>query len=98
MSGAVSSPDAVGPVLEASELGLAVLSAIKTLNEGVRVQDRGSYLRVHADRRCIVTRQAIEAALGRPVQLPADLELAMPSFRGSLKIDTERAVWEAQKP
>jgi hypothetical protein len=91
-------PDAVGPVLESSELGLAVLSAIQSLNEGVRVQDRGSYLRVHATRRCVVTRQAIEAALGRPVKLPGDLELAMPSFRGTLKVDAERAVWEVQAP
>jgi hypothetical protein len=90
--------DAVGPVLESSELGLAVLSAIQSLNEGVSVQDRGSYLRVHAARRCVVTRQAIEAALGRPVKLPGDLELAMPSFRGTLRIDAERAVWEVQAP
>lgn len=87
----------VGPVLEASELGLAVLAAIQTLNAGVTVHDRGSYLRVEAARRCVVTRQAIEVALGRPVQLPGDLELAMPSFRGSLKIDAERAVWEEPK-
>lgn len=90
--------DAVGPVLEASELGLAVLAAIQSLNQGVSVQDRGSYLRVHAARRCVVTRQAIEAVLGRPVSLPGDLELAMPSFRGCLKIDAERAVWEVQSP
>ncbi len=87
--------DAVGPVLESSELGRAVLCAIQSLNEGVSVQDRGSYLRVHTARRCVVTREAIEAALGRPVKLPGDLELAMPSFRGRLKIDAERAVWEA---
>jgi hypothetical protein len=46
----------------------------------------------------VVTRQAIEAALGRPVKLPGDLELAMPSFRGTLKIDAELAVWELQAP
>ena len=89
---------AVGPVLEPSELGLAVLAAIQSLNDGVRVQDRGAYLRVDAPGRCVVTRQAIEAALGRPVQLPGDLEMAMTSFRGCLKIDAERAVWEAKSP
>jgi hypothetical protein len=92
------SHDVVGPVLESSELGLAVLAAIRSLNEGVRVQDRGSYLRVHAARRCVVTRHAIEAALGRPVCLPGDLELVMPSFRGRLRIDAQRAVWEMQSP
>lgn len=93
MSGA-----SVGPVLEASELGLAVLAAIQSLNLQVVVQDRGSYLRVLSPSRCVVTRQAIELALGRAVRLPADLELAMPSFKGRLRIDSERAVWEAKKP
>jgi hypothetical protein len=45
-----------------------------------------------------VSRRGIEAALGRPVQLPADLELCMPSFRGRLRIDDERATWEARLP
>ena len=88
--------DAVGPVLESSELGRAVLRAIQSLNHDVEVIDRGSYLRVHAARRCVVTRQAIEAALGRPFLLPGDLELAMPSFRGRLMIDADQAVWEVQ--
>jgi hypothetical protein len=44
----------------------------------------------------VVTRQAIEQQLGRPVLLPADLELVMPSFKGRLRIDAERAVWEAK--
>jgi toluene monooxygenase system protein D len=88
--------DAVGPVLESSELGRAVLRAIQSLNHGVQVIDRGSYLRVHTARRCVVTRQAIEAALGRPFSLPGDLELTMPSFQGRLMIDADQAVWEAQ--
>ena len=92
----IRSLDAVGPVLESSELGRAVLHAIQALNQDVQVVDRGSYYRVHTARRCVVTRQAIEAALGRPFQLPGDLEQAMPSFRGRLMIDSERAVWEVQ--
>ena len=88
----------VGPVLEASELGLAVLAAIRSLNAQVLVQDRGAYLRVSSPRRCVVTRRAIEHELGRPVRLPGDLELAMPSFKGRLRIDAEGAVWEAKQP
>lgn len=84
----------VGPVLEASELGRAVMAAIQALNPGATVQDRGAYLRVHAAGRCVVTRTAIEAALGRPVQLPGDLELAMPSFKGRFSVDAEQATWE----
>ena len=88
-------PLSVGPVLLPSELGLAILSAIQAQNVEARVQDRGAYLRVVAPGRCSVTRQAIEAALGRPVRLPGDLELCMPSFKGRLRVDAERAVWEA---
>jgi toluene monooxygenase system protein D len=87
---------AVGPVLLPSDVGLAVLSAIQATNLDVQVQDRGAYLRVLAERRCVVTRQSIEAALGRPVRLPSDLELCMPSFKGTLRVDAERAVWEAR--
>lgn len=88
--------DDVGPVLESSELGLAVVAAIQSLNVAASVQDRGSYVRVLSPSPCVVTRLAIEQRLGRPVQLPADLELAMPSFKGRLRIDAERAVWEAR--
>jgi toluene monooxygenase system protein D len=88
----------VGPVLEASELGLAVLAAIRSLNARVEVQDRGAYLRVSSPSRCVVTRRAIEHELGRAVRLPGDLELAMPSFKGRLRIDADGAVWEATQP
>ena len=91
-------PQTVGPVLLPSEVGLAVLSAIRLDNLDVRVLDRGAYLRVLTQGRCVVTRQGIEAALGRPVRLPSDLELCMPSFKGRLRVDTERAVWEASGP
>jgi hypothetical protein len=85
---------AVGPVLLPTELGLAVLSAIQAQNLDVKVQDRGAYLRVSAESRCVVTRQAIESALGKAVTLPADLELCMASFKGRLRVDSEHAVWE----
>jgi len=88
----------VGPVLLPSDVGLAILSAIQATNSDVQVQDRGAYLRVLAQGRCVVTRQCIEAALGRPVRLPSDLELCMPSFKGRLQVDAERAIWEASAP
>jgi toluene monooxygenase system protein D len=88
----------VGPVLLPSEVGLAILSAIRAMNLDVQVHDRGAYVRVLAQGRCVVTRQGIEAALGRPVRLPSDLELCMPSFKGRLRVDAERAVWEASTP
>ncbi|RYZ08227.1 MAG: monooxygenase [Myxococcales bacterium] len=88
----------VGPVLLPSELGRAVLSAIRAGNPAVRVWDRGAYLRVLSPGRCAVTRAAIEEALGRAFALPADLELCMASFKGRLSVDTERAIWEAAEP
>jgi toluene monooxygenase system protein D len=94
----MTTPPSVGPVLVPSDVGLAVLSAIRAANSSVEVQDRGAYVRVLAPERCVVTRQGIEAALGRPVQLPSDLELCMPSFKGKLWLDAERAVWEAPSP
>lgn len=86
-----------GPVLLPSELGLAVLAAIRAENRAVRVEDRGAYLRVLCSPRCAVSRRGIEAALGRAVQLRADLELCMPSFRGRLRMDDERATWEGAR-
>jgi hypothetical protein len=72
-----------------------VLSALRVENPELRVEDRGAYLRVLGSPGCAVSRRAIEAALGRPVQLASDLELCMPSFRGRLRIDDEHAAWEA---
>ena len=86
---------AVGPVLLPSVLGKAILQAILASNPLVQVQDRGAYLRVLSPQRCAVSREAIEAAFGQPVRLPSDLELCMPSFKGRLRVDAERAVWEA---
>ena len=87
------SAGAVGPVLDAGEVGDAVIAAIRSLNPTVTVEDRGAYRRVLVPERCVVTREAIEVALGRPFQLPGDLELVMPSFTGVFKVTEERAEW-----
>ena len=84
----------VGPVLEASDLGRAVLEAIREDNQGVDVRDRGSYLRVLVPGRCVVRREAIERVLGRPFRLPGDLEMVMPSFSGRLTVTEDEVVWE----
>jgi MmoB/DmpM family protein len=88
----------VGPILEAGETAEAVITAIRQINPEVLVQDRGSYLRVMAPRRCEVTREAIEKVLGRPFLLPGDLEGLMPSFMGSFTVTEERAVWTLGAP
>jgi toluene monooxygenase system protein D len=87
----------VGPVLEASESGRAVVAAIVQLNPGARVQDRGAYLRVSVPGRCVVTRRAIEAELGRGVDWPGGLEVVMPAFQGRLSLDEEAAEWRLER-
>jgi hypothetical protein len=85
--------DTVGPVIEASDRGRAVVAAIRELNPDAVVQDRGAYLRVLVPGRCVVKRDVIERMLGGPFVLPADLELVMPSFKGTLTISADEVVW-----
>jgi hypothetical protein len=84
----------VGPVLEAGEAARAIVAAIRELDPSVEVIDRGAYLRVQAAARCRVTRAAIERALGRPFQLPRDLEAVMPSFAGRFTVTDDDATWD----
>lgn len=83
----------MGPVLEASPAGRAVVAAIEDLNTNVHVEDRAAYLRVEVRGRCVVTRDAIERRLGRAFRLPMDLEAVMPAFKGMLSVDDDRAEW-----
>ncbi len=88
----------VGPVVEASATGRAIVDAIRADNPGVAIEvlDRAAYLRVLVADRCRVSRGAIEAALGRGFRLPGDLELVMPSWKGALAITADEVVWEAR--
>lgn len=88
-----STRSTVGPVLEASPAGRAVVAAIEDLNNDVHVEDRAAYLRVEVRGRCVVTRDAIERRLGRAFRLPMDLEAVMPAFKGILSVDDDRAEW-----
>ena len=88
--------DGVGPVLVAGEATPAVVAAIRQLNEGVVVQDRGSYLRILVRGRCVLTRRTLEGLLGGPFHFPADLERLMPSFKGRFAVSEEEATWTFQ--
>ena len=85
--------DSVGPVLVIDEAARAVVAAIRDANRDVVVHDRGGYLRVLVPHRCVVRRVAIERALGRAFRLPGDLELIMPSFKGTIAIGEDEVVW-----
>lgn len=88
--------DEVGPVLQAGPMTDAVVAAIRKLNAGARVVDRGAYVRVLCPRRCVVTRAAIEDAAGAGFRLPGDLELIMSSFKGRFAVTADEASWELQ--
>src|SRR5580704_2799843 len=85
--------DAVGPVLQATPLGWAFVTAIESSNDDIAIQDEGSYLRVMAHGSCRVSRLAVEAEFGQSIQFPGDLEVIMSSFAGLVSMDENGAVW-----
>ena len=85
--------DTVGPILQSGEVASALLVAIRELNPGTLVRHRGSYYRVLSPGRCVLTREAAERSLGHSFRLPGDLEAVMPSFKGTLSMTSEEAVW-----
>lgn len=87
----------VGPVLQASDLGRAVLAAIQQLNPRAEVIDRGAYLRVNAPPPCVLTRAAVEQVTGQRFLLPGDLEQVMPSFHGFLALGEDRVEWRSER-
>jgi MmoB/DmpM family len=90
------SSDHVGPVLRSGSVADAVIAAIRQHHAETVVVDRGAYRRVLVPGRCVVTRVAIEAHLGRPVRFPGDLEKVMPAFKGRFTVSEECAVWACQ--
>ena len=93
-----SAPDRrhwVGPVLQVGPVADAVIAAIRELNAGVEIVDRGSYLRVLCAGRCRVTRAVLERHRGAPFRLPVDLESVMASFKGRLSMSEEEVCWDA---
>src|SRR5262245_36010798 len=85
--------DTVGPILQSGEVTSALLAAIRELNPGTLIRNRGSYYRVLSPVRCVLTREAAERVLGRSFHMPGDLEAVMPSFKGTLSMTSEEAVW-----
>ena len=84
---------AIGPVLQATPLGRAIVAAIESSNDDVDIQDEGAYLRVMAHGTCRVSRAAVEEQFGQPIQLPGDLEVIMSSFAGLVSISEAGVVW-----
>jgi toluene monooxygenase system protein D len=93
----VTDPDrrdtAVGPVVQPTQLGRAVVAAIQAQNADVVVQDEGAYIRVNTPRVCRLSKGEIELQLGQAIRFPGDLEVAMPSFSGLLDMTETEATW-----
>ena len=64
--------NSVGPVLRAGEMADAVIQALEEDNPGKEfvIQDHVAYLRIETEGECIVRRETIERALGRPFKMP----------------------------
>ena len=89
----------VGPVLQPTPFGRAVVAAIQAENDDVVVRHEGAYIRVHTPCVCRLTKAEIEAQLGEVVRFPGDLEVAMPSFSGLVEMtDTGATWWRASEP
>lgn len=85
----------VGPVLLPSAEAEAVLCAIREANPAVRIEEKGSYLRVLAAGQCVLRAETVSKYLGHSFVLPADLEKLMPAFKGHLEMNSVEAVWKA---
>lgn len=85
--------NAVGPVLRASSTTQAVVAAIKELNSGVVIMDRGSYLRVLVPDNCRLSQASVEKHLGTVFTIPGDLELILTSFKGNMVIAEGEVSW-----
>lgn len=78
--------NSVGPVLRAGEMADAVIQALEEDNPGKEfvIQDHVAYLRIETEGECIVRRETIERALGRPFKMP-ELEVNLTSFSGRIE-------------
>lgn len=79
----------VGPVMNAGEIGEAVIEAIRIDNEGrkIEVEEHESYYRVKVEGECLILLETLGEMLGRDVQL-SDIEQNMPSFEGFIRVST----------
>lgn len=89
----------VGPVVQVTALGRAVVEAIEAHNEGVVTDDAGAYIRVWSPNKCVVTKGQVEEVLGRDIRWPGELEVILSSFSGKVSMtDAGAAWWLAHEP
>jgi toluene monooxygenase system protein D len=91
--------DAVGPVLRMHEDIPGIVAAINEDNPDVAIEvfDRGSYVRVQAPRRLVVTRDSIARNLGRSDYEIRELEVLLSSFAGRIANTSDSIIWHYQR-
>ena len=84
--GADERKNAVGPVLRAGEMADAMIQALEEDNpdKEFTIEDHIAYVRIETDGECIVRRETLERALGRPVEMP-EVEVSLTSFAGRIE-------------
>lgn len=83
----------VGPVLSSGPWLLGMIAAFKESNFDIKVINRGSYCRVLAPSRLLLTREAFAKHLQDETSWPDFLHLVMPSFAGKIYIESEKVLW-----
>ena len=77
----------------------AVAEAAEEDNPGKKItlEEHTSYVRIQAERECIIRRATIEKMLGRPFAMQ-EIELHMPSFAGQIETTTEYMRFYLERP
>lgn len=81
----------VGPIIRAGDLVEPVIETAEIDNPGkvIRVEDKNAYVRIEADSELILTRETLEAQLGRPFYMQ-ELEINLASFAGQIQADEDQ--------
>ncbi|SFP19619.1 MmoB/DmpM family protein [Amycolatopsis rubida] len=87
--------NAVGPVLRMCEEVDAVVAAIRDDNPDTEIEviDRGSYVRVQATDKLVVTEATLQEHLGGGFQIRS-LEGMLSSFAGRITTSSDRIEWQ----
>lgn len=81
----------VGPVINNSEVGDAVLEAVYADNVGrkINVEKHASYMRIQVEKECVILFDTVAEFLGRNVTR-TDIESNMPSLEGFIRVEQDR--------
>jgi toluene monooxygenase system protein D len=88
-----------GPVLRSGEMALAAMDAIKEDNpdKEIVVVDHGAYLRIEAEGGLLLTRETMEACIGRPFAMQ-EIEGALIGFSGQIDQTADAMRWYFNSP